>query len=205
MTFRSSLLRCSIGLTGTALLLGLGGTAVAAEIADDQVDINVTIEPLATDGTLSMTVAASSIALTENGTTPDVRQFTGTLPTVTVTDTRNLEDIPAGAGWYVLGSASAFTSTDGDIIGAENLGWAPNLIDGGDSGLVAEGAVVDPALDGGPNGIGLVDQELLAITDDSATVAEEGAWTADAALTLKTASSVAPGEYSSTLTLSLFE
>ena len=115
------------------------------------------------------------------------------------------DDIPAEAGWYVLGTASDFTSSTGDTIGAENLGWAPNLIDGGDSGLVAEGDVVDTAIDGGPDGVGLVDQELLAITNDSAGVAEEGSWTANAALTLKTPTTVDAGDYSSTLTLSLFE
>ncbi|MCJ1698383.1 hypothetical protein MT356_01530 [Rathayibacter festucae] len=45
----------------------------------------------------------------------------------------------------------------------------------------------------------------LAITSDSAGVAEEGSWTANAALTLKTPTTVDAGDYSSTLTLSLFE
>jgi hypothetical protein len=37
----------------------------------------------------------------KNLSTPTVRQFTGSLPTVTVTDTRLPDQIPAGAGWYV--------------------------------------------------------------------------------------------------------
>ncbi|MDY0912808.1 hypothetical protein [Rathayibacter festucae] len=207
MNTRSFLLRGTAGIAGGLLLLGVAGTAFAAEVelGNDDVDVNVQIAPLTTPGSLSMTVASDSTALTENGSTSVVRQFTGTLPTVTVTDTRDAADIPDGAGWYVLGTASDFVSSTGDTIGAENLGWAPNLIDGGDSGLVAEGDVVDTAIDGGPDGVGLVDQELLAITNDSAGVAEEGSWTANAALTLKTPTTVDAGDYSSTLTLSLFE
>ncbi|MCJ1703822.1 MULTISPECIES: hypothetical protein [unclassified Rathayibacter] len=205
-TARSFLLRGTAGIAGGLLLLGVAGTAFADEQQGaDDVDVNVQIAPLTTPGSLSMTVASDATALTENGSNSVARQFTGTLPTVTVTDTRDAADIPAGAGWYVLGTASDFTSSTGDTIGAENLGWAPNLIDGGDSGLVAEGDVVDTALDGGPDGVGLVDQELLAITNDSAGVAEEGSWTANAALTLKTPTTVDAGDYSSTLTLSLFE
>ena len=207
MNIRPFLLRGTAGLAGGLLLLGVAGTAYAAEaeIGDDVVEVTVDIAPLTAPGSLSMTVAGDSTALTENGSTGAIRQFTGALPVVTVTDTRDSADIPAGAGWYVLGSAGDFTSTSGDVIGAENLGWAPNLIDGGDSGLVAEGDVVETALDGGADGVGLVDQELLAITDDSAGIAEEGSWTADADLTLKTPATVNAGDYSSTLTLSLFE
>ncbi|QHC68097.1 hypothetical protein Q0F99_06325 [Rathayibacter oskolensis] len=207
MNTRSLLTRGAAGLAGGLLLLGVAGTAMAAEIevGNDDVDVNVDIAPLTTPGSLSMSVAGTSTSLTENGSTSVIRQFTGTLPTVTVTDTRDPEDIPEGAGWYVLGTASDFTSTTGDVIGAENFGWAPNLIDGGDSGLVAEGDVVDTAIDGGPDGVGLVDQELLAITNDSAAVAEEGSWTANADLFLRTEPTVDAGQYSSTLTLSLFE
>ena len=55
------------------------------------------------------------------------------------------------------------------------------------------------------NGVGLVDQELLAKTDESAAVADEGSWTANAELTLKTLPTVGAGQYDSVLTLSLFE
>lgn len=206
MNTRSFLIRGAAGVAGGLLLLGVAGTAFADDQKDsDDVSVDVAISELPGGGALSMSVAGTSTTLTENGSTSDVRQFTGTLPTVTITDTRDPADIAQGAGWYVLGTASDFVSSTGDVIGAENLGWAPRLIDGGDSGLVAEGDVVDTALDGGPNGVGLVDQELLAITNDSAAIAEEGSWTADAALTLKTPATVGAGNYTSTLTLSLFE
>jgi hypothetical protein len=205
---RSLLTRGAAGLAGGVLLLGVAGTAMAAEVevGNDDVDVNVDITPMAGTGALSMSVAGSSTTLTENGSTSVIRQFTGTLPTVTVTDTRDPADIPEGAGWYVLGTSTDFVSADGaSSIGAENFGWAPKLIDGGESGLVAEGDVVDTAIDGGPDGVGLVDQELLAITNGSAAVAEEGSWTANADLFLRTEPTVDAGQYSSTLTLSLFE
>lgn len=206
MNARLILTRAAAGVAGGVLLLGVAGTAFAEDQKDaGDVAVEVAISELPGGGALSMSVAGTSTALSENGSTSTVRQFTGTLPTVTVTDTRDPADIPQGAGWYVLGTASDFVSSAGDVIGAENLGWAPRLIDGGDSGLVAEGDVVDTAIDGGPNGVGLVDQELLAITNDSAAISSEGSWTADAALTLKTPAEVEAGNYTSTLTLSLFE
>ncbi|MBF4461198.1 MULTISPECIES: hypothetical protein [unclassified Rathayibacter] len=206
MNTRSLLIRGAAGLAGGVLLLGVAGTAMAdTQYGNDDVNVNVDIAPLTGTGALSMSVAGTSTTLTENGSTGVIRQFTGTLPTVTVTDTRDPADIPADAGWYVLGTASDFTSADGKTIGAENLGWAPKLIDGGEQGLVAEGDVVDTAIDGGPNGVGLVGQELLAITNDSAGIATEGSWTANADLFLRTEPTVDAGAYSSTLTLSLFE
>ena len=193
--------RMLAAMSGAAMLLSVGGLAFA-EDALDSGGVTIVLDVQDVDeGALTMTVAGTSTALTENGSDATTRVFTGSLPTVTVTDTRDAEDIPDGAFWYVVGTASDFVSGS-DVIGAENLGWAPQLIDGGDSGLVAEGDVVDPDLDGGP---GLVDQELLAMAADSQTVNPEGQWTATAELVLKTDADVAAGQYESTLTLSLFE
>ncbi|MEQ6896945.1 hypothetical protein [Microbacterium sp. KR10-403] len=185
----------------------LGSVATAA-IADDQQDggdvtVNVAIPQVETPGVLALSVAGTSATLAEDGSTALVRQFTGTLPAVTVTDTRTAEQIPDGASWYVLGTATDFVGTDGqDAISADHLGWSPVLVDGGETGLVAEGDPADTVLDGGA---GLVDQELLVSTAASDEVASEGSWTASAGLTLQTPADVAPGDYSSTITLSLFE
>ncbi|MCI9857415.1 hypothetical protein [Microbacterium proteolyticum] len=192
---------------GAALLTAVAGPAVADENHGDQdVDVNVSIAELTEPGVLAMTVAGTSTDLTENGSTELVRQFTGTLPTVTVTDTRSADEIPDGAGWYVLGSASVFTGETGqNPIGADHFGWTPRLIDGGDSGLVTEGDQVDTVLDDGDDAVGLVDQELLALALGSGAVAEEGQWTASADLFLRTDSTVEAGDYTGRLTLSLFE
>ncbi|KQQ20773.1 hypothetical protein ASF48_09285 [Rathayibacter sp. Leaf299] len=202
------LTRTAAAAIGALLLLGTAATAAAAEteLGNDSVDVSVDIAPLPTQGALSMTVGGSGTVLTEDGSTALVREFTGELPTVTVTDTRAPEDVPEGAGWYVVGSATAFVGSDGQPeIGADHLGWTPRLLDGGESGLVAEGEQVNTVLDTGDDSLGLVDQEFLAITDDSAAVITEGQWTATADLVLKTEPTVAAGDYSATLTLSLFE
>lgn len=205
---KSMAVRVAAGLAGGMLLTGLAGMAVAQadEIGNDGVDVNVEITEIDEPGVLALSVAGDSVALAEEGSTPTVRQFTGELPMVTVTDTRTADEIPDGAFWSVVGSASSFVGSAGQPdISAGNLGWAPHLIDGGESGGVAEGDQVDTVLDGGPNNVGLVDQELLALAFDSAEIAEEGQWTATADLFLRTAATVAPGSYTSTVTLSLFE
>ena len=63
--------------------------------------------------------------------------------------------------------------------------------------------VLDPPTQPG-NNVGLVDQELLVSTYDSGEVAGD-AYTVTADLYLRTPGDVAPGQYSSMLTLSLFE
>lgn len=189
---------------GAALMASVAGAAVADEVENDDVAVTVTIPQLETPGVLAMSVAANSTVLTEGTATADYREFTGILPTVTVTDTRAAEDVPADAGWYVLGSSTDLTSAT-DTISAGHLGWVPALVDGGDSGLVTEGEQVDTILDEGEDAVGLVDQELLALAINSGEILTEGSWTANANLFLRTPLTVAPGQYSSTLTLSLFE
>lgn len=195
--------RLTAATAAMLLFAGPAASAVAAPTEQDTGDVTVTVEvpQIHTPGVLAMTVAANTTTLAEHGSDNTARTFTGTLPTVTVTDTRDPAEVPAGAYWSVLGSASDLVSAAGTIK-AENLGWAPRLIDGGASGNVAEGDAVDPKLDGGP---GLVDRELLAMANDSGAIATEGTWTASADLTLKTPVDVKAGTYTGTLTLSLFE
>ncbi|MBM3717073.1 MAG: hypothetical protein FJW64_15345 [Actinobacteria bacterium] len=205
--------RIALAAAGGLVLVGTAGAAVAAEVGDQDVDVNVDITAIEEPGSLSLTVAGTSTDLTEGDSgDPTVRQFDGELPTVTVTDTRDPASIAPNLYWYVVGQASAFEGPNGATIGADKLGWTPRLVDGSDTGLVAEGEPVlttedetTPETEG--DNVGLVDQELLYITLDSAAVRETGetSWTADALLTLKTGVDVTPGSYSSTLTLSLFE
>ncbi|BBH70582.1 hypothetical protein ACTI_72670 [Actinoplanes sp. OR16] len=199
-----------------ALACVLAGTTAfpAAALADPspsssaaQVEVTVDITEIKEPGVLALTVAGNAASLTENGSDLSVRRFTGTLPTVTVTDTRTLDEVPAGAAWAVLGTSSDFTAPGLDPISAAHLGWKPRLIDGGDTGLVSEGEEVVTVLDDETqpgNNVGLVDQELLVSTYDSSAVTG-GAYTVDADLNLHTPADVKAGSYKSTLTLSLFE
>ncbi|MFG1994047.1 hypothetical protein ACGFJ7_29155 [Actinoplanes sp. NPDC048988] len=201
--------RLSLAAAGSLL----AGVAVlpAAAVADPgdeaELDVSVDIIEIKEPGVLALTVAGNSVALKEDGSDLLVRQFTGTLPTVTVTDTRTLEEIPAGSAWAVLGSSTDFTATGRPAITADHLGWKPKLIDGGDSGLVAEGSEVVTVLDEPTqpgNNVGLVDQELLVSTYDSGEVTG-GAYTVNAGLNLRTPADVPAGSYHAKLTLSLFE
>jgi len=205
-------LRVAATAFGALMLTGVATAAATAAdpVGDDSsVDVTVSISELTQPGVLALSVAGTTANLTESESgDPLVREFRGQLPTVTVTDTRTVDEIPEGAAWYVLGSASDFTGNAGQApIGAGHLGWAPRLIDGGDSGLVSEGPVVETVIDddAAPDNVGLVDQELLAGAWNSGEVATEGSWTATADLFLRTDTTVAAGNYASTLTLSLFE
>src|SRR5690606_10707964 len=110
-----------------ALLFTSAGTAVAsaASVDDSDVDIAVEITEQSSPGVLALSVAAGSTTLTEvESDDITVREFTGTLPTVTVTDTRT--DVPE-VPWAVLGTATDFVS-GGDTIGGAHLGWSPYLV-----------------------------------------------------------------------------
>lgn len=198
--------RCAVGILGGLMLAGVG-TAAFAEFPNPDgsgdVDVKVDIAPTE-DGALSLTVAGTETTLAETGSTATYRQFTGALPNVTVTDTR--EAVPTGVYWYVTGQASDFAGAAGQpSITPDHLGWAPNVVTAND-GEVSAGDTVGTSIDGGANGVGLVGQELLALALDSSEAhAASGQWTANANLVLKTPVDVAPGAYTSTLTLSLFE
>jgi hypothetical protein len=205
--------RVAVATVGGILLAGVAGAAFADEEQQaDDVDVNVVIEDLVEPGTLAMTVADSSTSLTEGvSADPTQRTFTGALPAVTVTDTRTT--IPEGAAWAVLGQASDFVSTDGGgqaAISAGYLGWAPSVVDPGETYEVLAGPQVDTVLDEGPNNVGLegvAGPELLAMvgTDSQTTQDQAESWTAGADLFLKVPLNTAAGAYTSVLTLSLFE
>lgn len=206
MINRGTAARCAAGILGGLMLAGVGTAALAAyPDADDTAGVDVNVEIAAIeDGALSLTVANTETTLVEGVGTVDYRQFTGTLPNVTVTDTR--EDAPVGVAWYVIGQASDFVGDAAQPnITPDHLGWSPAVVTAND-GEVAPGDVVDTSLDTGANAVGLEGEELLYLALDSAEAqAVSGQWTANADLVLKTAVDVAPGAYTSLLTLSLFE
>ncbi len=201
-------------LAASVLGVALAGAGVAGPaLADDDpgngsgIDVSVKIEPTTTPGQVSMTVADNTgVSLQENGSDAAARQFVGTLPTVTVSDTRKPEDIPAGDFWAVVGQSSQFTATDNPsaTIGPEYLGWKPRLLSDSSTGAVSAGEPVSSVISDGSGAPteGLKGQELLVSTANSAD--EIGTWEVNADLALRTPVDVAAGEYHSTLTLSLF-
>ena len=202
-TPRRSRRSIAVGAVGGLLLVGAAGAAVADEVDGNDVDVTVNIDAADPSGALTMSVASASTSLAEVASAdPDVRQFDGVLPTVTVTDDR--DQAPAGVFWYVTGQASALTTAGGESIAPGNLGWTPRLLTDGD-GQVTEGDPVDTVLDSGDDAVGLVGAEFLALALDSGEAAQVGTWSANADLTLKTPKNVAPGAYSGTITLTLWE
>ncbi len=201
-------------LAASALGLTLAGAGLAGPAAADDdpaasngIDVSVKIEPTTTPGQISMTVADNTgVSLQENGSNATARQFVGTLPTVTVSDTRKPEDIPAGEFWAVVGQASQFVAADdpAKTIGPEYLGWKPRLLTDSSTGAVAAGEPVSSVVSDGTGApeVGLKGQELLVSTANSAD--EIGTSQVNADLALRTSTDVAAGEYHSTLTLSLF-
>jgi len=191
-------------------MLGVMTLGTTPAWADDPVDgpaditVNLTV-PAA--GALTMTVDNSTpVVLQENGSDATNRRFTGTLPLVTVTDTRT--DVPADVAWSVVGQSTDFVNTSNSqaTISNEYLGWLPKIQDvpAGDDTIIAGDEVESTALDGEGLTSGV---DLLVGTwnsQDSRTYG--GQWTADAELNLVApADEVATGSYTSTLTLSLFE
>lgn len=193
----------TIGFAAVVLTSGATSMAASADEMDD-VDVTVEIPPVSEPGTLALSVDARSTALTESESADGIREFVGTLPDVTVTDTRTMAERPEGSSWYVLGTARDFESEAGETIAANHFGWSPHLVSGTDEGdgIVSVGGDVETVLDGDR---GLVDQELLFLGEDLPVPDSGGRWTADADLFLRVPVDVAPGTYSSTVTLSLFE
>ena len=198
-------------LAASVLGVALAGAGLAGPaLADDDpsgIDVSVNIQPTTTPGQLSMTVADNNgVSLQENGSDAAARQFTGTLPTVTVTDTRTPEEIPDGEYWAVVGQASQFVAADdpAKTIGPEYLGWKPRLLSDSSTGAVSAGEPVSSVVSDGTGApeVGLEGQELLVSTANSAD--EIGTSQVNADLALRTSVDVAAGEYHSTLTLSLF-
>lgn len=195
--------RVTAGALGGMLLLGAAGAAIADEIGDEDVQVNVDIAALPPVGALTMSVAAGSTTLAEvPSDDPELREFTGVLPTVTVADDR--EDVPSDVFWYVTGQSSAFTAAGAPELGPEHLGWTPRLLTEND-GEVAEGPEVGTVFDEAPNNVGLEGEEFLALALDSGEARAVGEWAANADLFLKTPVDVQPGSYSATITLTLWE
>jgi len=200
---KSYVLRGSVIAFGAVLLVSAGSAAMAEEEKDVHgIGVEVEIAPLAGPGALAMTVDGTSTTLVEGESTDLERVFTGTLPKVTVTDTRAPEDVPEDSFWYVVGTAGNFhDDTKTSTIDASNLGWTPHLVAGEGDGT----PFVEVGGDVAPSEPGLVDQELLYLAESGEANAGGGVFSASADLDLVVPAAVPAGTYSSTITLSLFE
>jgi hypothetical protein len=213
---KKAFLRAAAVVAGASMMAGVAGLALADDVVGEPetVEISVTIADIPPTGALVMSVASNATTLTETGSSPLLREFTGDLPVVTVTDTRDQDTLTDDTGWAVLGTAEDFEhAVTGTKITADHLGWLPELLTplpNQGTGEVTEGDVVLTSMDtpttNPPNNVGLVDQELLVIAaGGSASANPDGEWTVGADLFLKTPVNVEAGTYTSDLTLTLME
>ena len=147
-------------------------------------------------GNLTLSVAdfGDGVALTAEGNAGDRLRFTGELPEVTVSDSRNTDQAGAG-GWTVSGQSSDFTS-DAGTLGAEHLGWTPRVLTPKPG--VTPGPEVDTVLDDGP---GLAEPAALAT---ATTEGRSGSTGLGAGLFLEVPVDTDPGTYQGTVTVTLF-
>lgn len=166
----------------TPLSVGWDLPAVKGEDKPVDVDVNVP-ETKPVPKAFAWTVSGANTTL-GTATQTEAGSFTakGTLPTVTVNDTR--DDSP---GWTINGKASTFADGSKNFSGAA-LGWAPKA-DNATGGTVTTGGAVTA---GDP---GLGQSRTLA----SATTAAGAVL--DAGLTLLAPAGTPAGSYKSTLTI----
>ena len=152
------------------------------------------VVPEGQDGVLALSVAGNAVTLDGPQNTGTALRFTGQLPTVTVTDSRTAAQVGA-TGWAVTGQAYSFSSGT-RLLDAKHLGWTPR-IESPRAGLAA-GDARATALSGGE---GLTVPGRLASATPEGRV---GSATIGADLVLDVPVDTAPGEYTGTLSLSLF-
>lgn len=156
------------------------------------VEVSIVDKP----GVLTLTVGdyGDGVELTQDGDRPDRWRYSGDLPTLTVTDSRNVHQAGNG-GWAVSGQSSDFASDAGEIT-ADHLGWVPRVLTPR-AGVSAGDASVT-ALDGGT---GLSTPSRLAAADADG---RRGTTELDAKLVLDAPVGTAEGDYSARVTVSLF-
>jgi hypothetical protein len=120
--------------------------------------------------------------------------FTGDLTGVDVLDTR-----PSEPGWTIVAQTTDFTGPT--LIGAADLGWAPQLVSSGSDaeGSILSGDTVLPAL-ASAGSAGLSVTRTMATAGNGSGLGTEAV---GAVLSWWVPDTTAPGTYTSTLTLTL--
>lgn len=143
----------------------------------------VTVPP---SGAFTLTVGTGTVNLTVTGSTA-----TGTLNTVTASDTRN-----TFPGWSVTGQTSDFTGSGtaaGATISGNQLGWVP-------TGTVATGATLGPTVAPAAPGLGTT-AGVLAQAHAATPGSGFGTSTLAANLTLAIPTGTRAGPYAATMTI----
>ena len=172
------------GSTGNFSLLVQ--TAGSLPATGSPVVVSFSITP---SGSLGVSVTPSTVSLTLNSAGT---QATGTLGTVTVTDSRN-----SYPGWSVSGQQANFTgsgSAAGQSIAGDQEGWQPAAV-----GTLGTGVTLGPTIAPGtsPGGLGDTGGVLISATPGNGF----GTNAANAALTLNIPAGTVAGSYAGNLTI----
>ena len=160
----------------------------------DGIEIEATV-PEEADGYLSLSIADDdTVTLGEATNAGDRLVMSGTLPTVTVTDSRT-EEQASGTGWALAGRASDLVGEQGSI-GADHLGWTPSLVSERDG--VTAGPDVHSVLSGGG---GLAAPQRLA---EATHAGRTGSTSVSSQVQLEVPVDTEPGSYTGAVTVSLF-
>ena len=142
-------------------------------------------------GALVLSVADGSLALGNARNAGDRLRLAGTLPQVSVTDTR------AAGGWTVTGQSSDLTADDARTVRAANLGWAPFVVDG----AATPGLRVASTMSGGA---GLAAPATLGSGAVAGAGAVAGTSVLGADVELEVPVDTKAGSYAGAVTVSLF-
>lgn len=142
------------------------------------------------DGSLVLSVSDGTASLGDQRNAGDRLRMTGTMPSVTVTDTRNQAD-----GWSVAGQSSDLTAGD-ETVSADHLGWIPNVVDEEENPI--PGTAVAGTLAGGE---GLAAPQSLGEANAENRL---GSTALAADLNLEVPVDTAAGTYEGALSVSLF-
>ncbi|MBD3943203.1 hypothetical protein IF188_16030 [Microbacterium sp. NEAU-LLC] len=171
---------------------------LVVEPGDDGTGIPVeaTVPEPSEPGSLSLSVAdyGDGVVLDDAGNAGDRLRFTGALPAVTVTDSRNADQAGQG-GWSVSGQSTDLSAGTA-AVGAAHLGWTPRLA--APRAGVTAGAPVATALSGGT---GLAGPSPLG---QATSEGRYGSTELGADLLLEVPVDTAPGTYRGTLAVTLF-
>ena len=150
--------------------------------------VTVAIPPV---GSVTLTGVASAVSLGTAALNGGILTASGILPTVTVTDTRNL----GSASWSLTGVTTNFTA-GASVLDGKYLGWMPTTVDSAtNAGTI--GAAVLPATSTG-NGL-----KTAAILATGSPVDQKQTTKVGATLNLAAPANTPVGAYSATLTLTL--
>ncbi|MCS5717127.1 ThuA domain-containing protein [Herbiconiux sp. CPCC 205763] len=163
---------------------------------DDAEGIPLEVAVVDDPGALTLTVGSygDAVGLTRVASPTDRWRYTGDLPEVTITDSRNASQA-AGGGWAAAGQSSEFTAATATLT-PDHLGWEPRLV--GTRPGVTLGSPSVTKLDGGT---GLASSSPLA---SAGNADRRGTATVSAGLVLDLPVAATEGDYSARVTLSLF-